>query len=91
MMILLGCTLHTKYIKFIIFHFVGSKIITKKNNGKKKKEPAGKRFYANLKSLINNTDNDKNNGDEEIDVTVDIATPKTTKRPREGKLFKIYL
>ena len=43
-----------------IIHFLGTKTITKKNNGKKKKEPAGKRFCANLKSLIDNTDSDKN-------------------------------
>ena len=48
---LLASTLHKKYI-FIIIHFVGSKIIAEKNSGKKKKEPAGKRFHANLKSLI---------------------------------------
>ena len=32
----------------IIFHFVGSKIITIKDNGKKKKDPVGKRFCAIL-------------------------------------------
>lgn len=47
---LLASTLHKKYI--FIIHFVGSKIIAEKNSGKKKKEPAGKRFHANLKSLI---------------------------------------
>lgn len=53
----------------IIFHFVGSKIITIKDNAKKKKDPVGKRFCADLKYLIDNTDSDKNTDGEEIDVT----------------------
>ena len=57
----------------------------------KKKEPGGKTFHANLKILIDNTDIDGNTDDEEIDVTVDTATPKETKRPRKGTFYKINL
>lgn len=65
------------------------KIITKNNSGKN--EPAGKRFCANLKSLIDftdDTDSEKNTDDEEIDVTVDRGTPKKT---RKGKFYQINL
>lgn len=90
-MILLACPLYKKLYNVYNTSFCRQQDYYKEEKWGKKKEPAGKRFCANLKSLIDfihNTDSEKNTDDEEIDVTVDRGTPKKT---RKGKFYKINL
>ena len=90
-MILLACPLYKKVYNVYNASLCRQQDYYKEEKWEKKKEPAGKRLCANLKSLIDfidNTDSEKNTDDEEIDVTVDRGTRKMT---RKGKFYKINL